>query len=110
MNEKGYIVNIIAIAVVLTVVFFSQQQYLKPNESALFLQAKNQTSNYITAKLQNSFLAKLYKNLSAQALKRGASVTEVIENQKNVAAQSIWGKIKNYLAGKFSKTFGVKVE
>ncbi len=103
--NRGFIKNILAIAVLLTVVFFSQQPYLRDSGRSLYSQC-----NQYLAKARDWVYVTIYPKVRSEAEKRGEVVSQEFEKQKNNFFQDIWEKIKNYFAKIFSKTFGTDVK
>ena len=108
-NERGFVKNIVAIAVILGVVFLSQQSYSKNIATTLY-------ANYV-----QGFMAPAQKNIeniktsvvgkvSGEVSIVQFSAEQEIINQKNNLVQTIWGNVKNFFAQKFSNTFGTQVQ
>jgi uncharacterized membrane protein len=108
-NERGFVQNIVMIAVLLAVVFLSQQRYARPIVQNAYAQASNIISPYIT-KTTHSLQAGILPKVSGEVAKRGDTLQEAVVTQKNSAAQTTWENIKNFFAEKFSTTFGTKVK
>lgn len=108
-KRPGFVKHVIIIAVILTVVFLSQQPYFEKIGSNLYSKTAEKTGPY-WEKTSNLFKASIYPKASGEAVERGGALKEEVEKQKNNAAKSVWGRVKNYLAEKFSKISGTKVE
>ena len=101
MKKVIIIKNIVIVVVILTVVFLSQQPYLKPI-------GKNLSSYW---KNSNNWLGKnAYSKISRGVAGVQDTTKTMISEQKDNIAQIVWEKVKNYFAEKFSKVFGTKVE
>lgn len=109
MKLKVFTKNIIIVAIILAVVFMSQRSDFRQFGEKLYSQAAEQINNY-TPKLSSWFMANVYPKVGGGA-ERGKEVIEKeFIGQKDNAAKNIWEKFKNYLAEKFSKMSGTKVE
>ena len=109
MQSRGFVQNIVIIAVILILVFLSQQAYAR-----LFVQ---KIYSQVNAAIQPYWLTfsgwvkiTLYPKLSGEVATRGGAVTQELNAQKNIAAQSLWDKIKLFFAEKFSNFFGTPVK
>ncbi len=109
MSEKGFILNIVMIVVILTLVFLSQQPYFMNTGKNLYLQGIKQGGIY-WSNFDEWFKSNIYPGVSREVTRRGETVKKEIDKQKNNVVQNIWEKFKSYFAAKFSKTFGTKVE
>jgi len=108
-KNRGFIVNIVLIAVILAVVFLSQWEYLKPFGKILFSWGEKEINLYWT-KTTDWFKESLYPKITGEVEKRGEPLKEEAITQKDNVVKNIWGKIKIYFAEKFSKISGTKVE
>jgi len=90
--------NIIIVIAILSVVFLSQQPYFRQTGERLYSQAETQVKN------------NLYPMVSGEVEQKSAFIQEEIAKQKNNFAQNVWGDIKNYFAGIFSKVSGTPVQ
>lgn len=99
--NRGFIINILAIGVVLGIVFLSQGSVMRQTAA----DSESTTSRFL-GNARNWFLAQVYPRVSGGVDLAQDKITE----QKDIAAENIWDKIKNYLAEKFSKYSGTKVE
>lgn len=109
MNQKGFVQNIVIIAVVLVVVFLSQQPYFRPAGEKAYSQMKKQGESY-GVQFNSWFNTNVYPKVGGQVASGGEVIKKEIETQKNNIAKNTWEKIKSYLAENFSKLFGTKVE
>jgi hypothetical protein len=109
MNQKGFIVNIVMIAVVLGLVFVSQLPQFKGIWKDTDKKAV-QTLNSLSDSLSEYLYAKIYPYIGGEVAKREAIAKEEIATQKDGAVKTVWEKIKNYFAEKFSEFSGTKVE
>lgn len=105
ISKRGFTKNILIIVVILAIVFLSQQAYFRPIIKNLY-----QQGNKYLIEAQNWFKTNIYSKVSGEVEKRGEEAKKEINKEKNNILQNIWGKLKNYFAEKFSKTFGTKVE
>ena len=111
-NGEGFIAYIVIVAVILAVVFLSQVftlpfEKMKTQQPLLFISEKVKLY-WLDA---TSWIGKnIYPRVSKEVEDRGGALKDEVEKQKDIAAQSIWEKIKNYFAGKFSSISGTKVE
>lgn len=96
MEKKGIIINVLAVLVVLGIVFFSQQG---PKTQ------KTGSNNQA-----NGWWQQIQERFSNEAQSRGGELQQVVTQQKDIAAKTVWEKIKIYFAEKFSKFSGTKVE
>lgn len=109
MKLRIFTKNIIIITVILIVIFLSQKSGFKRSIGNLYSQAIEKYSNYGLG-LKSWLMANIYPMVG-----RGADIgKEVVEKevvkQKDVLTKNFWKKFKNYLAEKFSKISGTKVE
>lgn len=107
--NKSSIINIVVIAVILMVVFASQQPRFK--------QVGKNVSSRVMAKVDvywqkgnDWFNHTVYPKINSELEKRGVELKEGVNNQKNNFLQNAWESIKNYFAKNFSKFFGVEVK
>ncbi len=89
-NNKGFILNIVAIVVVLGIVFLSQQ------------------ANYDY--IGDWFKTNIYPRVSHEIESRGEEVQKEVLKQKDMVAQSLWDKIKIFFQEKFNTTFKTNVK
>lgn len=108
-KQRGFIKSILIIITILIVVFLSQQPYFRPIGKNLFSRGTERINPYWLK--TNEWINKnIYPRVSREVEERGGAVKEEVQKQKDIAVQSIWQKIKNYLAEKFSKFSGTEVE
>lgn len=108
MNENGFIKNIVIIAVLLIVVFLSQQPYFNEIGKKLYFQAETQVKTYWT-KSADWLKNNVYPRINREVEQKGAAIQEEINKQKDNIVQNIWEKTKNYFANIFSNIFGTSV-
>lgn len=101
--------NIIIIAVILIVVFLSQQSSFEQYGGNLYILGTEKVGEY-WLKGSDWFKTSVYPKASGGAETGKEIIEKEIVKQKDAAAKNIWEKIKNYFAGKFSNLFGTKVE
>lgn len=101
--------NIIIIAVILTVVFLSQQPSFARYGGDLYALGTQKAGQY-WLEGKDWFKTAIYPGAN-RGVENGKDIIEKeIVKQKDVAAKNIWEKFKNYFAEKFSKMSGTKVE
>ncbi|OGZ79379.1 MAG: hypothetical protein A2358_00230 [Candidatus Staskawiczbacteria bacterium RIFOXYB1_FULL_37_44] len=98
MNEKGFIKYIVIIAVILAVVFASQQAFLKENQKTFVYGAMDQGKAYL-AKGSEWVTSKIYPKISEEAQKRGEAIKNGVDQEKNKISENIGEKISNYFSG-----------
>jgi len=108
-SNRGFIQYIVLIAVVLGVVFLSQQPFLHPYEKKAYAVVSEQANLYWT-KASLWFTASIYPRVAQEVANRGEPLQSAVVEQKNNLAQSVWENIKNFFAEKFSKVSGTKVK
>ncbi len=108
-HQRGFIQNIVIIAILLGIVFLSQQSYTKPYGKQFFASLEGHTKAYST-KASEWLKSTVYPKINQEVQSRGESAKNEIEVQKNNTAQTIWENGKNYFAEKYSKTFGANVK
>jgi len=109
MNQSGFIKNIVIIAIILIVVFLSQNKQFSPIAQNLYKKADGIVRPYYL-KSENWLRANIYSRFGGEVEKGLNEAKKEIVNQKDNLAENIWGKLKNYLAEKFSKISGTEVE
>ena len=114
MKNRRFIQNIVIIAVLLAIVFLSQQTYLRKIGNNLYFQnlypqLKEQVISYKNS-ITDWFKINIYPRVNREVAEKGEVVKEEISKQKDNIVKITWEKIKNYFAEKFSKVFGTKVE
>ncbi len=90
-QERGFILNIVAIIVVLCIIYFSQYRG-DPN-----LRMPSESMN-------------IFSKFSVELQKRGEELTKQANTAKNNIAQNIFEGIKNYFAQKFNYIFKTDVK
>ncbi|MBM3206433.1 MAG: hypothetical protein FJZ43_02340 [Candidatus Staskawiczbacteria bacterium] len=108
-NNRGVIKYFIIIAVILSVLFLSQQEFVKPFGKSFYSWSKNETNKY-WSKSTNWLGASFYPKLSKEVESRGEPLKNEVITQKDNAVKNIWEKVKNYFAENFSNLTGTKVE
>ena len=108
-NQRGFIANIIGIVAVLAVVFLSQQAQFRLAQKAAVAQGVEQSSNY-WAKTQVWFQTNVWPRIGGEVNKTKTSIAREVTLQKNNFAQTVWEKMKNYFAAKFSAFFRTEVK
>lgn len=101
MQNRGFIINILAIGVVLGILFLSQRSYYATKSVA-----DSAGPETFLTRTQDWFFAQVYPKVSGGVGLAQDKITE----QKDMAAKNIWENIKHYFAQKFSKYSGTKVE
>jgi hypothetical protein len=107
--QQVFIKSIIIIAVLLAVIFLSQQPYSRELGKSFCGKAKalvapalekmyKTSSNYVTSRF------------APQVEKGKVEIQQKVIEEKNNLNKSIWENIKNYFAETFSKISGTKVE
>jgi len=97
-QDKGFIKYIVIIAVILIVIFLSQQAYFKGIGKNIFLQGSGVAQEYLSKGsdwAQNS----VYPKISGEVQKRGDMIKNEINQEKEKISQTIGEKIKNYFSG-----------
>ena len=108
-SERGFIQNIVLIAVIVITVFLSQQPYVKDFAKNIYSPLAKQVNSYLP-KISNQFFASIYLKVGGEASSIQLSAQKEITAQKNNAVQNAWDNFKNYFAGKFNKTFDTQVK
>lgn len=108
-NQRGFIQNIAIIAVILAVVFLSQQYSADNKENGAYSQIMAQTQQYIS-KAEDVVKTDIGGKVSGEVAKQKEHISQEVTTQKNNLVQNIWENIKHYFAEKFSKTFGTEVK
>lgn len=103
--NKGFLQNVVAIAVVLGIVFLSQQPQTRPMGRAAWSQALTYWQ-----KGRGWFEAKLLPQAAPELAKRGVPLKNAITQQKNTFAQNIWDNMKNYFSEKLSQISGTQIQ
>ncbi len=108
-NGGGFITNVIIVAAILGIVFLSQQAQFRPIGRSFYQKGRALGVVYISQAsdwANKNIAPKVDGEVSTIKLSAGAKITQ----QKNNLLQTIWQNIENYLAAKFSNTFGTKVK
>lgn len=108
-KREGVLKYFVAVAFVLAVAFLGQQSYFEKISKNLYSTISEKFGPTF-AKTNDWLKASLYPKLGGEAAKRGESLKEEVKTQKDKAALSAWQKVKSYLAQKFFKISGTKVE
>jgi len=98
MQEKGFIKYIVIIAVILIVVFFSQQAYFKGIGKNASSKGSGVVQDYLT-KGSNWVKDSVYPKISGEVQKRGDIIKNEIQIEKQKVSESIGEKLKNYFSG-----------
>lgn len=112
MNREkngGFIQYIVIIAVILSVVFLSQQPFARPFGKSVYSWSQKEASNY-WSKTTHWLGATIYPKVTQEVEKRGEPLKEEVITQKDNAVKNIWENIKNYFAEQFSKISGTEVK
>ena len=96
--RKGIIKYIIIIAVILIVVFLSQQAYSRGIGKALISAAANQASAYM-AEGSSWVMSNIYPKISGEVQNRGAIIQNEVNQEKQKVSENIGTKIENYFSG-----------
>ncbi len=104
-KNRGFILNIVAILVVLGIIYFSQQA----NFRSVGAQTQQQSQNYLDKGIA-WVKTNIYPRVSTEVQNRGGQLTQQVNTAKNNIAQNIWEGIKNYLAQKFNSIFKTNVK
>jgi hypothetical protein len=95
-QEKGFILNVVAIIVVLGIIYFSQQANFK--------------SVGVGTQVIDWVKTNIYPRVSTEIQNRGGELTQVVNTQKNNLAQNAWDAIRNYLQKNFNYLFKTEVK
>ncbi len=104
-QERGFILNIVAIIVVLGIIYFSQQA----NFRSVGVQAQQQSQNYLDKGIE-WVKTNIYPRVSSEVEKRGGQLTQQANTAKNNFAQTIWEGIVKYLQKNFNYLFKTDVQ
>ena len=108
-ENRGVIRNVIMMGLVLMVAFLSQQAYFGHAGKEVYEKGAAQGQGY-WAQFREWVSVKVYPKANEEVAKRGEPLKQELEKQKDIAAKTIWEKIKYFFAEKFSVIFGTKVE
>lgn len=97
-QEKGFIKYIAIIAVILVVVFLSQQAYSKGIGGTLVSDATDKAKAYL-AEGSNWAMSNIYPKISGEVQKRGEAIKSDVNQEKNKVSENIGQKISNYFSG-----------
>lgn len=97
-QEKGFIKYIVIIAIILIVVFLSQQAYFRGIGKNIFLQGSGVAQDYLT-KGSNWAKDNVYPKISGEVQKRGDIIKNEINTEKEKISETIGEKIKDYFSG-----------
>jgi len=103
-QDKGFIKYIVIIAVILIVVFLSQQAYFRGIAKDIFLQGSDAAQNYL-AKGSNWARDVIFPKINGEVQKRGDMIKNEINQEKEKISQTIVEKIKNYFSGVVDSVF-----
>jgi len=109
MNQGGVIKYVLAIAVVLALVFLSQQTQYRQIGKNLFEKVESWVSP-AAQKAYNWASENVFSKIGQNVQSGGEAIKNAAEEQKNNLMQGVWEKIKNYFAEKFSNATGTKVK
>ena len=101
-SNRGFIVNIVAIVVVLGIVFLSQ-----PSLKATVWQSQ---TGYYLDQAKTWFSNNVYPRISSEVQVRGGELARQANEQKDMVAQSLWDKIKIFFQEKFNGIFKTNVK
>lgn len=113
---RGFIQNIVIIAVILAVVFLSQLPYFKTNSQIynfpLFKKSEGYSGNFsFNSNRVNDWLkSNVYDRIGGEAEKRQELATGEINKQKEEIAKNSVYRVKKFIAEKLLETLGVKPE
>lgn len=96
--QRGFIKYFVIIVVILAVVFLSQRVLSGGAGKTIVYDLGNQAKTY-AAKGSNWVMSKIYPTISEEVQKRGDTIKNEIDEQKNNISESIGKKIKNYFSG-----------
>ena len=97
-NQKKFIKYIIIVAIILSIVFLSQQSYSREFGKNLFFKASETISGYWT-KGSNWVTDDVYPKVNEDVQKRGEIIKNEIDSEKEKVSTNIGDKIKNYFSG-----------
>ena len=97
-QEKGFIKYIVIIAVILVLVFLSQQAYTKATGKTLISAAMDQVGSY-TTKGSNWIMSNIYPKITGEVQKRGEIIQNEVNQEKEKVSENIGKKIQNYFSG-----------
>lgn len=98
MDFKSSIKYIVIIAVILIVVFLSQQAYYRGVGKTLISGATNKVDAYAT-KASNWAASTIYPKVAGEVQNREAAIKSDVTQEKNKVSENIGTKIGNYFSG-----------
>jgi hypothetical protein len=98
MEIKGLIKYIIVIAIILVVVFLSQQAYSRGVGGNLISAAADQVGAYLS-KGSGWVMSNIYPKISGEVQKRGDIIKTEVNQEKQKVAEDLGKKIQNYISG-----------
>ncbi len=108
MDENGgFTKYIVIVAIILVVVFMSQQPQFRVIGQKAYQKATQAT--YWT-KAEDWIKNSLWLKVSGEAANIKASTTQEITKQKNNLVENLWEQLKSYFAAKLSNMFGTPVK
>lgn len=105
MSEKGFVQYIAIIAVILAVVFLSQQPYFRGIGRDMFSKGSSAVQGYL-AKGSNWAKDIALPKISGEVAQKQAMVANGIDQQKEKVSESVGTKIKNYVSGVVDSVLG----
>ena len=105
LDKSRVILYGILIVAILVALLVNQQAFFKP-----FGQDLHGRATDYGLKIQGWVKTSIYPKISSEVKNGGEVIGQEATKQKDIALKNIWENIKKYLAEKFSKTFGTKVE
>ncbi len=104
-KEQGFIKYIVIIAVILAIVYFSQQPYFRGYGQDLYSKASAVVQGYLS-KGSNWAKDSLLPKIGGEVDKRGELIKTEVEQQKQNISETVGEKIKNYFSGVVDSVFG----
>lgn len=108
--KVSFIKYIVLIAVVLILVFMSQQPYFSGIGKNTYIKETIKQVNIYWNKTTDWLMTKVYPKAGREVAERGELAKREIEKQKKNILQNIWETIENYFKKKFSEFFGTKIK
>ncbi len=103
MKNRGFAQYILIMAVILAVIFLSQQPYF----SGIGKNIYNQAESWVMTNIYPRVVSEVEKRGEEV---RGEEVREEVSRQKDNLMKNVWQKIKKYFSNIFTKTTGTEVE
>ena len=97
-QEKGFTKYIVIVAVLLGIVFLSQQSYAREFGKDLLSKASAAVSGY-WAKGANWASDKVYSKVSEEVQKRGEIIKDEVNSEKEKISKNVLEKAGDYLSG-----------